>query len=93
MRQLPQLQQADHSSWPLNNYHEVVSSLIQDAISAGEIRRIDTDVLVSMLLGTMEYVLTQWVYNNYEKSLHSINTELIDILHNGLNFVDTKILL
>ncbi|MCD6182073.1 MAG: TetR/AcrR family transcriptional regulator [Candidatus Cloacimonetes bacterium] len=93
MRQLPQLQQTDHSRWPLYNYHEAISSLIRNAISAGEIRKIDTDVFVSMLLGTMEYVLTEWVYHNYEKSLHSINAKLIDILHNGLKLVDKERLL
>jgi TetR/AcrR family fatty acid metabolism transcriptional regulator len=85
LRQAPLDSRSNRTDWPLYHYHRVLKSLIIGAMQAGEIRPIRDDVLIALLLGTMEYVLTEWVVNDYQESLHEINELVIDILHNGLN--------
>lgn len=85
LRQAPHDSKSDNTDWPLYHYHRVLKTLITGAMKAGEIRPIRSDVFIALLLGTMEYVLTEWVLNDFQESLHTINDVVIDILHNGLN--------
>lgn len=84
LRQSPQFYEKYPSFWPLTEYTNYAGKLCKDAINADYIRKIDTDILVTIMLGTMDFALIEWLLGNKEKSLYKIKDTIIDILHNGL---------
>lgn len=84
LRQSPEFYKKYPTFWPLTEYTNYANKLCKDAINADYIRTIDTDILVTIMMGTMDFALIEWLLGNKEKSLYKIKDTIIDILHNGL---------
>ncbi len=69
---------------PLKEYKAYLKKLCQDAIDEGLIRKIDTDILVTIMLGTLNFSITEWIIGNNKRSLHEIKDKAVDIIYNGL---------
>jgi TetR/AcrR family transcriptional regulator, fatty acid metabolism regulator protein len=69
---------------PLNEYVDYVQALVNDAITEGSIRKIDSKTLALMIIGTMDFVLTQWVLGIEDISLQDVTNNFIEIVHSGL---------
>ncbi len=89
LRQTPEFYRKYPDFWPLKEYTEYARKLCQDAIDAGFIRETDPEILVTLMMGTMDFALMEWLLGNKEKSLHKVKDTIIDILHNGLK-MDVK---
>ena len=84
LRQTPEFYKKYPDFWPLKEYTEYARELCQDAIDKGFIRETDTEILVTLMMGTMDFALIEWLLGNKEKSLYKVKDAIIDILHNGL---------
>jgi TetR/AcrR family transcriptional regulator, fatty acid metabolism regulator protein len=69
---------------PMNEYLEYVQGLVEDAVAEGSIRKIDSKTLALMIIGTTDFVLTQWVLGPEKLSLQDITTNFINIVQSGL---------
>jgi TetR/AcrR family fatty acid metabolism transcriptional regulator len=69
---------------PLSEYLDYVENLVNDAIAEGSIRKVNARTLALMIIGTMDFVLTQWVVGGEQISLHQIVEDFIEIVHDGL---------
>ncbi len=74
---------------PMNDYLNYVQQLVEDAIAEGSIRKVDSKTLALMIIGMMDFVLTQWALGSEKLSLHEITANFIDIVHSGLR-IDPK---
>jgi|WetSurMetagenome_2_1015567.scaffolds.fasta_scaffold191321_2 TetR/AcrR family transcriptional regulator, fatty acid metabolism regulator protein len=69
---------------PMNGYISYVQGLVEDAITEGSIRKIDSKTLAYMIIGTTDFVLTQWALGSEKISLQEITSNFIDIVQLGL---------
>lgn len=88
LRQSPEFYKKYPAFWPVKQYLNFLSNLCSDAIEAGVIRKVDPEMLTSMIFGTMDFVLTRWLLNDYEMDLITIKSSLEDILANGIKNIN-----
>lgn len=84
LRQSPQFYNKYPNFWPLREYTEFAKQLCSDAVKAKSIRPIDPEVLVTIMIGTMDFALIEWLLGDKDKSLYDIKESILDIIHNGL---------
>lgn len=70
--------------WPLQSYLNYLKDLCEAARKAGKIRDIDTDILVTILIGTMDFALFQWVLSSDPEDLGIIKEKIVDIVRHGI---------
>ncbi|MBN2460036.1 MAG: TetR/AcrR family transcriptional regulator [Candidatus Cloacimonetes bacterium] len=69
---------------PLQEYINYLKKLCQDAIDASLIRSIDTEVLVIIMIGTLNFALFEWSLGNSNRSLEDIKEQAVNIIYRGL---------
>lgn len=84
LRQSPEFYQKYPAFSPMKRYLSYLSSLCEKAIESGKLRKVDPKILTTMIFGTMDFVLTRWLLNDYEADLNDVKAQMADILGNGL---------
>jgi TetR/AcrR family fatty acid metabolism transcriptional regulator len=69
---------------PFNEYLNYVSSLCSEAVESGAIRKVNPRTLAYMIVGTMDFVMTQWISDAEEIDLLKLTEEMSEILREGL---------
>jgi TetR/AcrR family fatty acid metabolism transcriptional regulator len=65
-------------------YRAVVERLLEDCVSAGCIRHVDTRIAASVLLGTMDGLLVQWIADREAFDIKAAIEALPDLIIYGL---------
>jgi len=69
---------------PFEEYLDFVEGLCREAVESGAIRQVNPRTLAFMIVGTMDFVLTQWVSDPDSFDLEAMTTEMHGILRYGL---------
>lgn len=83
MRQSPIFYSKYPDFKPLLHYLDYLESLIKEAIEQKLIRPVNVKIATSVMFGSIDFILTEWALSNGKFDIHSIHTEVIDMLHNG----------
>jgi TetR/AcrR family transcriptional regulator, fatty acid metabolism regulator protein len=84
LRQTPEFLRRYPRYRPLDAYLDFLREILREGMEQGSLRRVDLESLVSMIFGTMDYVLTRWHLNGTEVDLGKVIADLRDIMYNGL---------
>ncbi len=75
---------------PINEYIDFVEDIIKQAIEEGDIvRSIDPRIYAMMFLGTLDFVVTQWVLDKNEISLDDVVEQIAHLFR--LNIEDLQL--
>ncbi|HNX38514.1 MAG TPA: TetR/AcrR family transcriptional regulator [Candidatus Cloacimonadota bacterium] len=69
---------------PFEEYLDYVEGLCREAVESRAIRKVNPRTLAFMIVGTMDFVLTQWVSDPDGFDLESMSAEMHGILRHGL---------
>lgn len=69
---------------PFKDYLNYVTELCTEAIAAGEYRDLNPRTLAYIIVGTMDFVLTQWISNSQEMDPYIVAEEIRAILRRGI---------
>lgn len=70
---------------PLKKYVDYVESSAKQAITEKRIRNIDTKAFAMLIVGAMDYAMSQWFIHGNELDISSIAVSIRDILKHGIN--------
>ena len=83
-RQSEEFYQLNPEYNPFREYIDYVASICQEAIDAGFIRALNSRTFAYIIVGTMDFVLTQWVTKCETLDPYKIAEEVRDILRHGV---------
>ena len=84
MRQTPEFYEKYPQYQPLKEYLGLIESFCRAAIKKGEIRNVNISALLSIIYGTIDFVITRWLLLNEKCDLEHMYNEIVNILRFGL---------
>ena len=84
MRQTPEFYEKYPEYQPLKEYLGLIESLCRSAIKKGEIRNVNISALLSIIYGSIDFVITRWLLMNEKCDLEHLYNEIVNILRFGL---------
>ena len=84
LRQSEEFYKSNPGYNPMHEYLDYVTDLCAEAIRTGTIRKSNPRTMAYMIVGTMEFMLTQWICGLEEIDLLAAVNEMRAILHEGL---------
>lgn len=84
LRQSPDFLEKYPTYRPLREYLGFIETLITGAINEGSIRPVDPQAISFLIIGTMNFVITEWSMHNQSFSLNEMKNNIADIVLNGL---------
>ncbi|MCD4829922.1 MAG: TetR/AcrR family transcriptional regulator [Candidatus Cloacimonetes bacterium] len=83
LRQSPEFYNKYPEYSPFKSYMSYMRQLCDQAVNEGEVRPINTEALIMIIFGTIDFVLTEWSVKGRVFSLGIIKNDIMDIIRFG----------
>ena len=84
LRQSPEFYKKYPDFWPVKNYLNHLTELCKNAVDAGRIRKIDPELLTTIIFGSLDFTITTWLLSKSNIDMKHIKEGVADIIYRGL---------
>lgn len=84
LRQSPEFSKKYPTYKPLQKYLRFLQEIIEEAIEEKSIRPVDSKAVSFLIMGTMNFMMTEWALKNQSYSLSEMKDKISDIVMHGL---------
>lgn len=84
LRQSPEFYKKYPQFWPVSNYLGYLNNLCKEAMESNRIRKIDPELLTTIIFGSLDFSMTTWLLSKNKIDLNKIKEGISDIIYKGL---------